>query len=355
MALIIRINKYVHPKAEPEGDERRKVCRANHANKSEATARITCNMAFSKDENERKKYAIPTYEKRRNTDPIRYCTELIRKRFPVVAMLSQRYSLHQRIAVVLFISLIFPLTSFIHAPNNEPRVIRVIVALCDNESQGIVPVPKKIGNGNDPANNLYWGCAYGVKTYFTNSPDWEVVQTFKSFSDQILERIVFRHRASGTLIISDAWKGSLIKSCTKKYLQILAGTENDTIRFTRNGNSETLLPGAARMAVYVGHDGLMDFSIEPPPAHNGSTAREAIILACASKIYFKEVVKTTGAKPLLWTTNLMAPEAYSLKAALDGWIKNESDEQIRQRAAAAYSQYQHCSLSASQRLFATGF
>ena len=51
----------------------------------------------------------------------------------------------------------------------------------------------------------------------------------------------------------------------------------------------------------------------------------------------------------------MAPEAYSLKAALDGWIKNESDEQIRQRAAAAYSKYQHCSLSAAERLFATGF
>jgi hypothetical protein len=48
----------------------------------------------------------------------------------------------------------------------ETKIIHVFVALCDNDSQGIVPVPKKIGNGNDPDNNLYWGCGYGVRTFF---------------------------------------------------------------------------------------------------------------------------------------------------------------------------------------------
>jgi hypothetical protein len=38
---------------------------------------------------------------------------------------------------------------------------------------------------------------------------------------------------------------------------------------------------------------------------------------------FGSGLKTTGA-PLLWTTGLMAPEAYTLKAALDGWIAGES-------------------------------
>jgi hypothetical protein len=37
----------------------------------------------------------------------------------------------------------------------KPRVAHVIVALCDNEYQGIVPAPKAIGNGDDPHNNLY--------------------------------------------------------------------------------------------------------------------------------------------------------------------------------------------------------
>ncbi|MBS1655648.1 MAG: hypothetical protein JSU05_12430, partial [Bacteroidetes bacterium] len=40
------------------------------------------------------------------------------------------------------------------------KTIHVFVALCDNKYQGIVPVPAKIGNGQDPANNLYWGCSF---------------------------------------------------------------------------------------------------------------------------------------------------------------------------------------------------
>ena len=46
------------------------------------------------------------------------------------------------------------------------RTVHVFVALADNQSQGIVPVPAKIGNGEDPENNLYWGSAYGIKTFF---------------------------------------------------------------------------------------------------------------------------------------------------------------------------------------------
>jgi hypothetical protein len=51
----------------------------------------------------------------------------------------------------------------------------------------------------------------------------------------------------------------------------------------------------------------------------------------------------------------MAPEAYTLKAALDGWISAESPEQIRARSAQAYDKYQKCGLRAAQRLFATGW
>jgi len=39
--------------------------------------------------------------------------------------------------------------------DKQTRVIHILVALCDNENQGIVPVPKAIGNGQDPGNNLY--------------------------------------------------------------------------------------------------------------------------------------------------------------------------------------------------------
>ena len=79
------------------------------------------------------------------------------------------------------------------------------------------------------------------------------------------------------------------------------------------------------------------------------------MLACASKQFFGEALRASGAYPLLWTTNLMAPEAYTLEAALDGWIAGENREQIHDRASSAYAKYQKCGARAAGRLFATGW
>jgi len=47
----------------------------------------------------------------------------------------------------------------------------------------------------------------------------------------------------------------------------------------------------------------------------------------------------------------MAPEAYSLEAAVAGWLAGEDGERIRNRAAAAYNKYQKCGLNGARRLF----
>jgi hypothetical protein len=51
----------------------------------------------------------------------------------------------------------------------------------------------------------------------------------------------------------------------------------------------------------------------------------------------------------------MAPEAYILYGAFEGWINGETDEQIRNRAAGAYSKYQQISLRAAKGLLVTGW
>jgi hypothetical protein len=70
---------------------------------------------------------------------------------------------------------------------------------------------------------------------------------------------------------------------------------------------------------------------------------------------FAEGLRTAGATPLVWTTGLMAPEAYTLKSALDGWILGESADEIRERAASAYDRYQHCGIKEARRLLVTGW
>jgi len=51
----------------------------------------------------------------------------------------------------------------------------------------------------------------------------------------------------------------------------------------------------------------------------------------------------------------MAPEAYVLDAALDGWILGEDGAQVRKRAAEAYHRYQKSGMNAALRLFSTGW
>jgi hypothetical protein len=78
--------------------------------------------------------------------------------------------------------------------------------------------------------------------------------------------------------------------------------------------------------------------------------REAIILACISKKYFATHLAATKARPLLWSTGLMSPEAYTLHDALEAWLAAKPRAAIHLEAAKAYSRYQHCSMKAATNL-----
>lgn len=246
--------------------------------------------------------------------------------------------------------------SNVASAQTKPRVVHVFVALADNEHQGIIPVPPTLGNGDDAAHNLYWGAAYGVRTFFRKSDEWKEISSAAKPKSFILERSIFEHRQSRTILIADAYEGKEIKQALTDFFNAAAGLNSESISFpATTGTNLENLPASADLVVYIGHDGLMDFSLPLEFPNAKGTSRSAIMLACASKSFFKDLLRKTGAQPLLWTTGLMAPEAYTLKAAIDGWILNESAVQIRLRAAAAYSKYQKCSLSAATRLFSNSW
>ena len=244
------------------------------------------------------------------------------------------------------------LSIYSQAQSSPKRSVHVFVALADNENQGIVPVPAKLGNGLDPARNLYWGAAAGVKTFFTRSAEWALLNCSANPKPEALERCIFKYRKAEVYLVADAYRGIAIRQTILDFLSAAAGETSETITLP----SVTLnIAGGSNLVAYVGHDGLMDFQLSRVPGRKNEVHRDAIILACASKQYFSESLKTTGAYPLLLTTGLMAPEAYTLKSALDGWIAGETKEQIRERAAVAYDHYQKCGLRGARRLFATGW
>jgi hypothetical protein len=235
---------------------------------------------------------------------------------------------------------------------NPGKVIHVLVALCDNENQGIVPVPAFLGNGEDTAKNLYWGAAFGVKTFFSKSQNWTKLAEIKNPKENVLERIIFRHNRENVYLVADAYRGSKMRETVADFLAAVAGERRENVEVQ---NTTLQILGSANLVAFVGHNGLMDFKLDRQPVKADEEKRDAIVLACASRQYFAAPLRQTGAKPLLWTSNLMAPEAYILHDALEGWTRNETDEQIRLRAAQAYSKYQKISLKSAQNLLVTGW
>jgi hypothetical protein len=198
------------------------------------------------------------------------------------------------------------------AAQAPPRLIHVFVALADNVHQGIVPVPAALGNGDDRARNLYWGAAFGVRTYFKKSAEWKEIITIQNPNSFVLERSVFMYGTSGTYLITDAYRGREIKQAITDFYRSAAGLTTEKMPpGERSTRPNVDFPATAALSVYVGHDGLMDFAIENRFQGDGNAHREAIILACASKMFFAGGLKSIGAQPLLWTTGLMAPEAYT--------------------------------------------
>jgi hypothetical protein len=241
--------------------------------------------------------------------------------------------------------------SHISRYDTSVKTIHVFVALCDNKYQGIVPVPPAIGNGQDPNSNLYWGCSAGIRTYFKNSREWVLVKKYK-INNIRLERLVFKHKIKKFYLVADAYDGRYIKQCTIDFLQSCAGQVKDTLHV--NG-IKLGINGNGKLIAYIGHDGLMDFSLPNSFQNTDSLTRDAILLACKSKKYFTPLLAPTRANPLVWTTGLMCPEAYTLHDALSSYIRHEPVENIRSKAASAYARYQRCSEKAARNLLVSGW
>ena len=202
----------------------------------------------------------------------------------------------------------------------QTKTIHVFVALCDNINQGIVPVPKALGNGQDPYRNLYWGAAYGVKNYFsTKSDNWTLIKTVKNPKPNILERVVFKNKDHNTYLVADAYDGAEIKQTIIDFLHATSGHFKDSLMID---GIELSIGGDSNLVAFIGHNGLMDFNINEKFVSDGKKNIDAIILACYSKHYFSPYLKTFKANPLVWSNGLMSPEAYTLKWAIDGWLED---------------------------------
>lgn len=221
------------------------------------------------------------------------------------------------------------------------RVVYLAVALADNASQGIAKVPAKIGNGDDPVNNLYWGCDDGLRSYFSKSARWKRVVIQSATTGPVLERCVFQHRSRGVVLVADAYRGSEIRRATSDFLSVASG-------------AFPAIPGhgTVALAAFIGHNGLMDFSLPAPTPIRPLAGKPAVVLCCASDQYFRPLLTPCGSQLLLSTRQLMYPGSFLLHDALEGWLAGENRTAIRARAGRAYARNQKISQRAALGVFA---
>ena len=182
---------------------------------------------------------------------------------------------------------------------SDARIIRVSVALCDNEHQGIVPVSAELGDGMNPNTNLYWGAMYGVRAFFDRDLTWKRMVKVDSISDMVLERIIYKYWHNDAdnhpiFIIADAYRGDHIREAIIDFFRATANSlPADSVQFD---DSYYLNIGKPDLVVYIGHDGLMDFDILPITAINAErlSAPQTMILACFSKDYFGSYLTRTS-------------------------------------------------------------
>lgn len=228
--------------------------------------------------------------------------------------------------VLFLIFLLLPLTL---AASDEKK-IAVFVALADNASQGIVPVPKAIGNGDDPEKNLYWGAGEGLRGVFDKSKNWKLQETKDLPEKNILRLRIYRHAKKKAILTAKAYKGSAIKECIEAFEVALQSGEFDLV-------------------VYIGHNGLMDFTLPIP--QKGKRNVDCIVLCCKSEVYFKKRIEAIGCQPVLLTTQLMYPGSFLLEASAEVWLDKKNRTEIRESAGAAYATNQKISKKSAVGIF----
>ena len=186
------------------------------------------------------------------------------------------------------------------AARGEKR-IAVFVGLADNATQGIAKVGAKIGDGNQPDANLYWGCTDGLKSYFKASPKWKLESRVSATGDaRILERLVFRHAGADALLVAEAWRGAKLRDCYEAFQQAAVSGNHDLV-------------------VFIGHNALMDALIPLAPGHAAKPC-DAAVLCCLSENYFRARLEAAGLRPVLLTTQRMYPGSFLLHDALEPWL-----------------------------------
>ncbi len=216
----------------------------------------------------------------------------------------------------------------------KPLVVEVHVPLCDNDL--IRCGNAKLGDGDNPATNLYWATTPGFGYWFRRKGSgWTEVSVEKENTGDadVLEKRTYRRtiatpaawRKRGApkryelVVVIRAWRGSAIDRALAAYAADISGKGTD-----------------AQLVAFVGHNRLMDIDEFAWPAP-GSDVKGTIAIACATAPYMKDTVSAATRVPLLMTSGLLFANAAPLEASVLAFARGGGYAAIRRDAATAYA------------------
>ncbi len=242
-------------------------------------------------------------------------------------------------------------------------MVTIYVPLCDNQFQGIIPVPPLLGNGDDPKSNLYWGAGGGFYGYFKKNRDYREVYR-RTGNDTILETVVFER----TVKPNNFWKDYGVQKPYRIYLvgkayrgRYINKAMLDFVTAVRCDSGEEILladstrigiDGKGRIVGYMGHNGLLDAKTDfSGITENRTHNKGSFVFGCFSVYFFYDLLKGENSEILVLTNNLMCPEAYNLDAVIESLVNGESGDVLLARVARTYDHWQHCGYRGARKLF----
>ena len=256
----------------------------------------------------------------------------------------------------------------------KPLVATVYVALCDNDSQGIIPVKNRsICNGDDPSKNMYWK-GNGISGYL-HSHGWRRVASVENPQENILVReiwkkrmvagISLRHlgapRTFDAVVVANAYRGSRIHDAMKDYLKAVHTDVAEVVR--PSAGIEIEAGGRSQVVGYVGHDYFMDVSegssahrdlLAPLKEHDSTLVRGTFALACISNEFVRPYVTRDNVYILAMNNFLTYPSAWTIGGILEGIAGGNDGEGIYRHGARQFARSQKCGLKWAYRAFSYG-
>jgi hypothetical protein len=235
----------------------------------------------------------------------------------------------------------------------KPLVVQIHAPLCD---KSIIPCGNdRLGNGDNPATNLYWATSPGFGKWFarkgggwkklvdqkapdTGDPDILAAHVYKrTMAAPAAWRVQGAPAKFDVYAVVFGWRGTAIDRALAAYAREVSGLDPRTIEL---GDAGTVTAGgAAQIVAYSGHNRLMDVARFDWPAP-AAAATGAIAVACKTADYMEEHVPAPTRVPLLMTRDFLFANAAPVEAVVLAFARGGDYARIRRDAAAAYAKVQ---------------